>query len=209
MTSDELIDLVRAGEIDTVMVAFTDHYGRLLGKRFDADFFVEDGLANGTHACNYLLTTDIEMEPVSGYSFANWEQGYGDFHLVPDLTTLARAGWTESTALVLCDVVDDATHSPVSVAPRSILRRQIERATSLGFQAQAASELEFFLYDDSYREAHEQGYRDLRSAGWYIDDYHLLQGSRVESFVGGARRALRHDRDSGGELKGGGRARPA
>ncbi len=191
MTSDELIELVRSGQIETVMVAFTDHYGRLLGKRFDADFFVDDGLANGTHACNYLLTTDIEMEPVSGYSFANWEQGYGDFHLVPDLRTLAGAGWTDNAALVLCDVVDDSTHSHISVAPRSILRKQIERASSLGFEAQAASELEFFLYEDSYREAHDLGYRNLRAAGWYIDDYHLLQGSRVEGYVGAARRALR------------------
>ncbi len=191
MTSDELIELVRSGEIDTVIVGFTDHYGRLLGKRFDADFLLEDGLTNGTHACNYLLTTDIEMEPVSGYNFANWEQGYGDFHLVPDLTTLRRAGWTDNSALVLCDVVDDSTHSQVSVAPRSILRRQIDRATSLGFEAQAASELEFFLYDDTYREAHELGYYNLRAAGWYIDDYHLLQGARIESYVGAARRALR------------------
>jgi glutamine synthetase len=173
------------------MVAFTDHYGRLMGKRFDADFFMEDGLANGTHACNYLLTTDMEMEPVSGYSFANWEQGYGDFHLVPDLNTLCRAGWTDSTALVLCDVVDDSTHSQIGVAPRSVLRRQVDRAATLGFQAQAASELEFFLYNNSYREAHELGYSNLQSAGWYIDDYHLLQGSRVESYVGAARRAVR------------------
>ncbi len=191
MTSDELIELVRSGEIDTVMVAFTDHYGRLMGKRFDADFFMEDGLANGTHACNYLLTTDMEMEPVSGYRFANWEQGYGDFHLVPDLNTLCRAGWTDSTALVLCDVFDDSTHSQIGVAPRSVLRRQVDRAATLGFQAQAASELEFFLYNNSYREAHELGYSNLQSAGWYIDDYHLLQGSRVESYVGAARRAVR------------------
>ncbi|NNF55537.1 MAG: glutamine synthetase [Acidimicrobiales bacterium] len=191
MTGDELIELVGSGEINTVMVAFTDHYGRLMGKRFDAEFFIEDGLANGTHACNYLLTTDMEMEPVSGYSYANWEGGYGDFHLVPDLSTLGRAGWTENAALVLCDVVNTNTHVPVAVAPRTILKQQVAKAASLGFEAQAASELEFFIYSDTYREAHELGYSNLKSAGWYIDDYHLLQGSRVESYVGAARRALR------------------
>ncbi len=191
MTDDELIELVESGDIDTVMVAFTDHYGRLMGKRFDAQFFIEDGLANGTHACNYLLTTDMEMEPVSGYDYANWESGYGDFHLVPDLTTLRRAGWTDKAALVLCDVVDVNTHEAVAVAPRSILKRQVARATALGFEAQAASELEFFMYDDTYREAQELGYSNLKSAGWYVDDYHLLQGSRVEGYVGAARRALR------------------
>ncbi len=191
MTGDELIELVGSGEIDTVMVAFTDHYGRLMGKRFDADFFIEDGLANGTHACNYLLTTDMEMEPVSGYSYANWESGYGDFHLVPDMGTLRRAGWTDNAALVLCDVVDTNTHAPIPVAPRSILKQQVAKAASLGFEAQAASELEFFIYSDTYREAHELGYANLKSAGWYVDDYHLLQGSRVEGYVGGARRALR------------------
>ncbi len=192
MTTDELIELVRSGEIDTVIVGFTDHYGRLLGKRFDADFFVEDGLSSGTHACNYLLTTDMEMEPVTGYRFASWEKGYGDFHLVPDLATLSRAGWTDRAAIVLCDVVDDQAHAPVGVAPRSILQRQLDRSASLGLEAKAASEIEFFLYDDSYREAHERGYADLRAAGWYIEDYHLLQGSRVEGYVGAARRALRH-----------------
>ena len=116
MTPDDLDTLVTAGEIDTVLVAFTDNYGRLLGKRLDARFFLDETLGHGTHACDYLLTVDMEMEPVPGYDYASWELGYGDFHLVADLTTLARAGWTDSSAIVLCDVVDVHTHEPVAVA---------------------------------------------------------------------------------------------
>lgn len=191
LTVDELAQAVGTGEIDTVMVGFTDHYGRLVGKRFDADFFLADAVAHGTHACDYLLTVDMEMEPVPGYRFANWQLGYGDVHLVPDLNTLCRAGWTERTAVVLCDVESGAGRGPVPVAPRSILHRQVERLAGHGLVAQAASELEFFLYDDSYREAQARGFAGLQPAGWYIEDYHLLQGARVEHYVGAARRALR------------------
>ena len=190
MTPDDLRSLVNAGEVDTVLAAFTDGYGRLLGKRIDAAFFVDHTIGHGTHACDYLLTVDMEMEPVAGYEYASWELGYGDFHLVADVATLARAGWTDSSAIVLCDVVDVETHAPVAVAPRSMLATQVERAAALGFTVKAASELEFFLFDDSYRDAHRKGYADLEPAGWYIEDYHLLQGARVEGYVGAARRAL-------------------
>ncbi len=194
LTVEELAARHDADEIDTVVVGFTDHYGRLMGKRFDAGFFVETAADSGTHACDYLLTVDMEMEPVPGYTFANWELGYGDFHLVPDLATLRIASWLPRSALVLCDLESDSTHEPVSVAPRSILKRQAARAAALGFDAMAASELEFFLYADSYREVHEKGYVGLDPAGYYIEDYHLLQGARVDSYVGAARR---HLRDSG------------
>lgn len=191
MTPTELRAAVESGEIDTVIVGFSDHYGRLMGKRFDAEFFVEEGLDSGTHACNYLLTVDMEMEPVAGYTYTNWSLGYGDFHLVPDPSTLCVAGWTERTALVLCDVQDDAAHALVPVAPRSILRKQLDRAASSGHVVNAASELEFFLYNDTYRGANDKGFANLDPAGWYIEDYHLLQGARVEPYVGAARRALR------------------
>lgn len=192
LTRDELAALYSADEIDTVVVGFTDHYGRLMGKRFDAGFFLEVAADAGTHGCDYLLTVDMEMEPVAGYDFANWELGYGDFHMVPDMATLRRAAWLPRSALVLCDIENDDTHQLVDVAPRTILRRQAERATSLGFDAMAASELEFFLYGDSYRQVHDKGYIGLDHAGWYVEDYHLLQGARVDSFVGAARRELRH-----------------
>jgi glutamine synthetase len=207
MTVEALRDAAAVGTIDTVVVAFTDHYGRLVGKRFDARFFCETVIDEGTHACDYLLTVDMEMEPTSGYDFASWEQGYGDVHLVPDLTTLRRAAWTDGAAIVLCDVLtNDATKDPpndpandpandaadglVTVAPRTILRRQVDRLAARGLTAMAASELEFFVYDDSYRDAHAKGYRDLRPAGWYVEDYHLLPGARVEPYLRTARVAL-------------------
>ena len=190
MTPEQLNEEIESGTIDTVVVAFTDHYGRTMGKRYDAQFFV-DSLDNGGHACDYLLTVDMEMEPVDGYAYANWERGYGDFHLVPDMATLRRCGWAPASAIVLCDVLDEATHLRVPVAPRSILQAQLDKATQAGFTAMAASELEFFLYRETYRDAHAKGYTDLTSAGWYTEDYHLLQGARVEDYVGAARRALR------------------
>ena len=179
---------VEAGSVDTVIVAFTDHYGRLMGKRLDAEFFVGD--PHGTHACDYLLTVDMEMEPVEGYDFANWNGGYGDIHLVPDLDTLRLVPWLDRSALVLCDVAT-LDHRPVSVAPRTILREQIARLAGLGFTAQAASELEYYIYRTSYREAAAADYRDLPPAGWYIEDYHLLQGARTEDLNGAFRRHLR------------------
>jgi len=190
LTLDDLRAKTDAGEIDTVVVAFADHYGRLHGKRFDASFFLDDAVANGTHACDYLLTVDMEMEPVPGYSYASWEQGFGDFHLVPDLETLCVAAWLDRTALVLCDVEDEKTHAPVAVAPRSILRRQLDRAAAAGFTAKGASELEYYIFDDSYREAAEKKYSELDPAGWYIEDYHLLQGAREERYNGPVRRHL-------------------
>src|SRR5919108_484688 len=140
MDVNELRGLVAQGEIETVVVAFTDHYGRLLGKRFDAEMFVDEIAKHGAHACDYLLTVDMEMEPVQGYRFANWELGYGDFHLVPDPATLRLASWLEKTALVLCDLADDKTGDPVAVAPRSILRRQVDAARELDYTANAASD---------------------------------------------------------------------
>src|SRR5438876_695223 len=191
LSLEALRDLVAKGEIETVIVGFTDHYGRLLGKRFDAERFVEDIAAHGAHACDYLLTVDMEMDPVPGYKFANWELGYGDFHLVPDMATLRRASWLEKSALVLCDVKDEKSHELVSVAPRSILRRQVEAAGKLNFQAFAATELEHYLFRTSYRDASQKGYRDLEAAGWYLEDYHILQGTRTESFHAAARRHLK------------------
>ncbi|MEZ4703145.1 MAG: glutamine synthetase family protein [Rhodothermales bacterium] len=191
LTPDSLQTLVEAGEIDTVLLVFTDHYGRFMGKRFDADFFIEDGLAHGTHACDYLLTVDMEMEPVPGYAYSNWERGYGDFHLVPDLSTLRVATWLDRTAMVVCDVHNEASHALVDVAPRSMLRRQMDRIAERGFTAMAGSELEYYIFENSYREAHELGYAGLTPMGWYIEDYHALQGAREEVFTAAARRHLK------------------
>jgi glutamine synthetase len=191
LKADELARLVGTGEIETVVVAFTDHYGRLLGKRYDAEMFVEEVASHGAHACDYLLTVDMEMDPVPGYTFANWEKGYGDFHLLPDMSTLRRASWLEKSAIVLCDVKDEKKHDLAAVAPRSILRRQVEAAKKLGYSAFAATELEHYLFRTSYRDAAQKGYRDLEPAGWYLEDYHILQGTRTEGFHAAARRHLK------------------
>jgi glutamine synthetase len=191
LTLHQLQEKVSREDIETVILAFTDHYGRLMGKRYDAEFFVEQAEA-GTHACDYLLTTDMEMEPVPGYTFANWELGYGDFHLVPDLATLRVATWLDKTAMVLCDLVSDKSHDYVTEGPRSILRKQIELAQSVGFQAFAASELEYYLFENSFREAFLQHYQDLTPSGWYLEDYHILQGTRIEPFTAAARRHLKN-----------------
>lgn len=187
---ERLTALVETDEIDTVIVAFPDHYGRLHGKRFDAGFFVEETHEHGTHACDYLLTADMEMEPVAGYDYANWDLGYGDFHLVPDMATMRRADWLPGSAIVICDVVDPETHEPVGVAPRTVLKNQIERAAEAGFMLKAASELEYFVFEDSYRDAATAGYNDLTPVGWYREDYHLLQGGREEAYTGAVRRHL-------------------
>lgn len=192
LSLSELTVKVENNEIETVIVAFTDHFGRLMGKRFDADFFIESAVQDGTHACNYLLTVDMDMEPIKGYDFANWERGYGDFHLVPDMNTLRLASWLDKTALVLCDVEDEKTHDLVFIAPRSILKTQLKKASDLGYQVMSASELEYYVYEDSYKMASQKAYNNLEPMGWYIEDYHMLQCAREEKFTAVARRSLKN-----------------
>lgn len=192
LSEHELSTLVTAGDIDTVVVVFTDLYGRFVGKRFDAAYFVETVAAGGTHACDYLLTVDMEMEPVQGYAFSHWKKGYGDFHLVPDMETLRLASWLDKTAIVLCDVIDEQSQEQISIAPRSLLHSQIDAAAELGLTAKAGSELEYYLFNTSYRDAAKGGYtgQSLEAAGWYIEDYHALQGTREEPFNAAVRRHL-------------------
>lgn len=192
LSVNELKEKSASGEIETIIVAFSDHYGRLMGKRFDSSFFLKSVVDKGTHACDYLLTTDMEMEPVPGYSFANWELGYGDFHLVPDLNTLRVADWLDHTAMVLCDVKSEADHGRIAVAPRSVLSSRIDKAATMHFDVMAASELEYYLYETSYREAFEGNYKQMKAAGYYLEDYHIFQGSRTEHFTAAARRHLRN-----------------
>src|SRR3984893_8331608 len=190
LTIEDLRRRVDEAQIDTVLLTFTDIYGRQFGKRLDAGFFLESGPEPGTHACNYLLTTDMEMDPVPGYRYANWERGYGDFLMAADLATLRVANWLDRTALLTCDVFQPDSHAFVEQAPRSILRRQIERAFELGYQPMAGSELEYYIFNNSYRHAAAAGYNGLESAGWYLEDYHVLQGTREENLNGAVRRHL-------------------
>lgn len=192
LTLDLLTKLVRSHDIDTVLVVLTDLYGRFMGKRFDAEFFLSEVAQKGTHGCDYLLTADMEMEPVPGYEYSNWERGYGDFHLMPDIKTLRNASWLERTAMVICNVEDEKSHSLVPFAPRTLLQRAIDQATYIGFSAVGASELEYYIFRESYREAAQKGYAGLEPAGWYIEDYHILQGTREEAFNGAVRRHLKN-----------------
>src|SRR5919204_2199048 len=190
LTLDELRDEVERGTIDTVLTCFTDMQGRLMGKRVDADYFLEDTVGHGIEGCNYLLALDMEMDPVPGYSMANWEQGYGDFHLVPDLDTLRRIPWLDRTALVLCDVHWEDGR-PVVESPRQVLKRQVERALEHGYLPMFASELEFYLLKDSYAEAHEKHFRGITPTIPYILDYHILATTFDENVVGDLRRGMR------------------
>ena len=183
LTYEELKGAVERGEIDTVVVAFTDMQGRLMGKRLHGEFFVEElGAGHPVEGCNYLLALEMEMDPVPGYSIASWEQGYGDFALVPDLATLRRITWLEATALVLCDVTwHDG--SPVGPSPRQVLRAQIERAADLGYVPMIGSELEFYLLRQTYEQAYGQHYRELTPSVPYILDYHILASTYDEGFI--------------------------
>jgi glutamine synthetase len=187
LTLEELRALTDKGEIDTVVVAFTDLQGRLLGKRFHARHFV-DGAHEETHACNYLLALDIDMEPVPGYKAASWQRGYGDFTLKPDMATLRLTPWLEGTALVLADVLDHHSHQDVPHSPRAMLKRQLARITPTGMKAFAASELEFFLFDESYESLADKHWKSPKTAGRYIEDYHILQTTKEEPYM----RALRN-----------------
>lgn len=177
---EELVALVNEGEIDTVVTAVCDMQGRLIGKRVTGRFFVEHCLDHGTHLCTYLLGTDMEMNTPEGYALMNWDSGYGDYLNRPDWATLRVIPWLEKTALVLGDVVDEASGELVPVAPRSILRGQIARAEAMGLRPKMASELEFYLLRDTYEEAADKGWNGLRTWGWYNEDYQLLQATKGE-----------------------------
>jgi glutamine synthetase len=181
---------IDAGEIETVVTALPDLYGRLVGKRIVGRYFLDEVVEHGMHVCDYLLACDMEMEPTPGYAFTSWETGYGDLKAVPDLATLRRAAWLPRTALVLCDAVDEEDGRPVAVAPRSILRRQLERLRALGLAAQMGSELEFFLFRDGYAQARAKGYRDLVPTQGYVEDYHVLSGTMAEDVIGTIRREV-------------------
>ena len=180
---------VAAGTIDTVVAAMVDMQGRLIGKRFHAQFFADSGHEE-THGCNYLLGVDIEMEPVPGYKATSWEKGYGDFVLKPDMATLRRIPWLPGTALVICDVLDHHTHADVPHSPRAMLKKQLGRLAAMKLKAYVASELEFFLFDDSYEIASQKGYRNLKTSGHYIEDYHVLQTTKDESVLRAIRNGL-------------------
>lgn len=194
LTFEELGALVESGDVDTVVVAFTDMQGRLMGKRLHAEFFVEEMEAeHPVEGCNYLLALEMEMDPVPGYAIASWEQGYGDFAIKPDMATLRRIPWLEATVLVLGDVLwHDG--SPVQPSPRQVLRAQMDRAAALGFTPMAGSELEFYLLRETFSEAHAKDYKGLTPSVPYILDYHILATTYDEPLI----RAIRNGMQAAG-----------
>jgi glutamine synthetase len=177
-----LDQLVGIGDVDTVIVAFTDMQGRLAGKRVSARLFVDEVAAHGAECCSYLLAVDVEMNTVSGYAMSSWDTGYGDMVMTPDLTTLRLIPWLPSTALVIADL-EWADGSSVAVSPRTILRRQLDRLGERGLAADVATELEFIVFDQPYRQAWASGYRGLTPASDYNIDYAILASSRMEPLL--------------------------
>ncbi|KQO08808.1 glutamine synthetase [Agreia sp. Leaf244] len=182
LTLDALAAQVSAGEVDTVIVAFTDMQGRLVGKRLSARLFVEDAASHGAECCNYLLAVDVEMNTVDGYDMSSWEHGYGDMAMMPDMSTLRTIPWLPGTAMVTADL-QWLDGEPVEPSPRQILAAQMKRLKDRGLEAFVATELEFIVFDDSYRSAWSKGYRDLTPASDYNIDYALLASTRMEPLL--------------------------
>jgi glutamine synthetase len=189
LTLDALKKLVAKGEIDTVLVAAPDMQGRLMGKRFHAAFFVNGGYEE-THCCNYLLAVDMEMNTVPGYKTSSWEKGYGDYVMKPDLSTLRALPWLPGTALCLADLLDHATHEEVAVSPRAILKRQVARARDMGFEPMMATELEFYIFENSYENLRDGGLSALHPISAYNEDYHIFQTTKEEGLMRAVRNGL-------------------
>jgi glutamine synthetase len=179
--------MVANDEIDTILVVFPDMYGRLVGKRIVARFFLEQ---SEIHACDYLLACDMDMDPVPGYQFTSWAKGYGDFRPVPDFNTMRVASWLDKTALVICDVYEEEAEGLVPYAPRGILRKQLARAAERGYTAMGASELELYVFKDSYEDVAKKSFVNLEPIGRLIEDYHIFQGTKEEHLIGAIRRHL-------------------
>ena len=182
LTFKDLKLAVNNGSIDTVLVCMVDMQGRLMGKRFHAKHFISEGHKE-THCCDYLLATDLEMGTPDGYAATSWEDGYGDYTMKPDLTTLRKTPWLDGTAMVICDVLDHHTHEEVTHSPRAILKKQIKRLQEMGFDPIMATELEFFLFEKSFNEIQENGFRELRPISSYNEDYHILQTTKEEHIM--------------------------
>lgn len=186
--------MIRDGALETILVVFPDMYGRLMGKRVTGHFFLDRILHDGMHACDYLLASDMEMTPVPGYRFTSWEAGYGDVRLKPEMRTMRIASWLEKSAIIICDVYEEEQERLIRIAPRTILRDQVSRSIQKGFVPLGATEVEFFLFRDSYEEAARKQYVNLEPMGNYIEDYHILQGTKEEDVVG----AIRYHLDRSG-----------
>ncbi|HEX6461366.1 MAG TPA: glutamine synthetase family protein [Thermoleophilaceae bacterium] len=182
MNLDELRSAVQHESIDTVALAIPDMQGRLVGKRLTATHFLDEVLPHGAEGCNYLLATNVEMMPVPGYAMSSWDLGYGDFMMIPDIRTLRRLPWLEATALCIADVQWE-NGDPVAASPRGILQRQLDRLAERGWTANVGTELEFLIFNHTYEDAWQRGYRDLTPSNLYNTDYSLAGTARIEEFI--------------------------
>lgn len=189
LTLEQLEAGAGAGEIDTVILAVTDMQGRLVGKRIAVRHFLESIVAHGAECCNYLLAVDVDMNTVDGYAISSWETGYGDMAMVPDMSTLRAIPWIEGTVMVTADL-ETIDGDPIQPSPRQVLRRQRERLAARGWEAQVATELEFLVFDETYRDAWRKGYRDLTPASDYNIDYALQASTRMEPLLRDIRRSM-------------------
>src|SRR6478735_8209960 len=180
MTLKELTAEIKKGAIDTIIVAFPDVFGRLIGKRFTGEFFLKSVAKHGTHGCNYLLTVSIEMDPLDGFQLANWDKGFGDFEWRPDFSTLRPLPWLPGSVLILCSL-HHHDGGPVEEAPRTVLARQLERLARKKLVCNVASELEFYLFNTTYRDAFAADYKGLTPSSDYRIDYHTMQPSLDEA----------------------------
>ncbi len=182
LTMDALRTLIEDGEVDTVVLAFTDMQGRLQGKRLHGRYFLDHVVGHGTEGCNYLLGVDVDMNTVSGYAMTSWEQGYGDMEFVMDEQTVRLLPWLPATAMVQCDL-EWTDHTPVAASPRAILKAQLDRLAERGLVAFAGTELELVVYEDTYEEARRKNYRDLVPVNDYNVDYSILGTTKVEPLL--------------------------
>jgi glutamine synthetase len=190
VTPDALASDIRAGVIDTVVVAFADHQGRLVGKRTDGEHYLEVVAHDGIEGCDYLIACDLDDTPIPGFRWASYEQGYGDMRGAIDNSTIRYLPWLERTAVVLVDLYDMEGRS-VRVSPRRMLQDQVDRAADLGFVPMVGTELEFFLYRESPEAAHDSGYASLTPGSPDLQDYAITATSFDEPVIGAIRRGLR------------------
>src|SRR5499426_3413560 len=189
----QLEQLVQQGDVDTVLTVFPDTFGRLMGKRVVGRYFLDHVMDDGAHACIYLFTVDMEMEPLPGFKLTSWERGYGDMKMVPDMATMRLIPWLPKTALVFCDVYSE-DGQPVEEAPRWVLKRQIARARAQGYVVKTAAELELYCFRETFEEARAKRYQNLTPFSTYLEDYHILQTSKEEPLV----RAIRNGMEAAG-----------
>ncbi|KQV75247.1 glutamine synthetase [Aeromicrobium sp. Root344] len=182
LSLEQLRVQIEEGDIDTVIVAFTDMQGRLQGKRLHGQYFLDFVVEAGTEGCNYLLSVDVDMNTVDGYEMSSWDKGYGDMEFALDFDTIRLLTHLPATVMIQCDLVW-LDHQPVVQSPRTILKAQLAKAADAGFTALAGTELEFILFDTTYEAAWSSGYQDLTPANQYNIDYSIVGTTRVEPLL--------------------------